>query len=702
MTKRLTIALIALAVTLLLVALPVSARVQVSVPTITNPGAYVYIGEQGLNLDGAVAAIEQKAGLASPVYPVTFAWWAPGNSITSTPYSTSITVTQSQAENFMVTPATFGSYAGPWYAVGSNGYPLVTTAAFLATDPSMDIRIIDTQYTSTSSGTDVTGGSVIQGDNLTFRVDTNIASAFNGARNESLVSNSGTYTQINGIVGAQNSQNTYGYPQDGFIDIKVKTAAGNTLTALWNNNALTGGALQNITYQNVTVQPWYWNTVKPSNTAGAMNGIGGTTYTTGSGSWYTGATDTSGQQAYPAGTYTVTSTSYLNAMYDNYLTGGSYYTDKTVSEARTITILANTVTLTANQDTVVRSKPFSVTITGRPNTYYYLFLKSTSSMDGSYDNQPPMIQQAQAGVNFDQSVNASYGINLTSYNVPITGTAGQATFPSVGNGLGQNWIVNGGAPANYLNTSIGAYEWQNGGGSSTDLANLYASSYTGTIFNTVAGNSNSGASTGSGNSATANQITLRNGTSQYALIQLDQTGTRTVGFSTTNWTKAQQYTIRVENDFYGQFKSDEVTVTVQKGAVTIVAAGDQSYYLGEQVDFSGTNTESTDTYLFITGPNLPQYGGDMTSPHHYLPGDTPSGGTTGSWVDASVAGDNTWSYKWGTSNIDLDAGTYTIYAVSQKSDSQSANLANVAYGTVSIVIKKPFVSNRITVGCCAG
>ena len=35
----------------------------------------------------------------------------------------------------------------------------------------------------------------------------------------------------------------------------------------------------------------------------------------------------------------------------------------------------------------------------------------------------------------------------------------------------------------------------------------------------------------------------------YANVSLDQTGTRTVQFSTTNWTKAQQYTIRVEQNF---------------------------------------------------------------------------------------------------------------------------------------------------------
>ena len=68
---------------------------------------------------------------------------------------------------------------------------------------------------------------------------------------------------------------------------------------------------------------------------------------------------------------------------------------------------------------------------------------------------------------------------------------------------------------------------------------------------------------------------------------MSTSGTRTVGFTTTNWTRAQQYTIRVEQNFGGStgYKSDEVTVTVAKGAVTIVAAGDQSYYLGEEVQF---------------------------------------------------------------------------------------------------------------------
>ncbi|MEI7649721.1 MAG: PGF-CTERM sorting domain-containing protein, partial [Methanomicrobiales archaeon] len=49
-------------------------------------------------------------------------------------------------------------------------------------------------------------------------------------------------------------------------------------------------------------------------------------------------------------------------------------------------------------------------------------------------------------------------------------------------------------------------------------------------------------------------------------------------------------------------------------------------------------------------------------------------------------------YKWGTSKVALDAGTYTIYAVSQPANAADQNLANTAFGTVSIIIKKPFVS----------
>ncbi len=65
-------------------------------------------------------------------------------------------------------------------------------------------------------------------------------------------------------------------------------------------------------------------------------------------------------------------------------------------------------------------------------------------------------------------------------------------------------------------------------------------------------------------------------------------------------------------------------------------------------------------------------------------------GVTSTFQVADVLGDNTWSWKWGTSAVALDAGTYTVYAVSQPLDANS--LSTAAYGTVSIIIKKPFIS----------
>ena len=55
-------------------------------------------------------------------------------------------------------------------------------------------------------------------------------------------------------------------------------------------------------------------------------------------------------------------------MKNNYKNAGADYTGKTISQTYTITLVSNTVKIQANQDSVVRSKSFSVTITGKPST----------------------------------------------------------------------------------------------------------------------------------------------------------------------------------------------------------------------------------------------------------------------------------------------------------------------------------------------
>ncbi|MFY9750673.1 MAG: MEMAR_RS02690 family S-layer glycoprotein, partial [Methanoregula sp.] len=579
MTKRLTIALIALVALVLVAVLPVAATYYDINNTVYAPGATIYIGEQQLNLSWVPVGTQ-------------VGWWASAAPINTTAPSQTLTITNNQS--FYVSP-TLAAYAGNWYVLPVGATPQL---AFSVAAPSITVDVWDL-----STGTTATGGSVIQGDYLAFRINSNLDQALNPAYREA--------DQIN-------TANT------GNVDIKVKSASGNTYTAVFANT--TDLTTKSITQQNVNLPSWFWGT-SDGNQPGAAN------YAP---NWSTGAVDSTGQNAYPAGVYTVIAQSRLNGMYDNYLNGGATYTGATVSQPAMVTITSNTVSLSANVDSVVRSKPFSVTITGKPGVTYHLFIKGTSSMDGTYDNQPPIITANQAGVVFD----------------PLTGP----DFTTIGN-------------AAYPNAVNGNYSYQNGGGKSLWSYVAHGSDYL---------------------AAGPISAAIGNGTFIYANVTLDQTGTRTVQFSTTNWTKAQQYTVRVEQNFGGAtgFKSDEVIVQVQKGAVTIVAAGSQSYYLGEEIQFSGTDTESNDVYLFITGPNLPTIGGQIQSldPRNAKVAD--GDGTT--FQDVAVNGDNTWSWQWGTSSVALDAGTYTVYAVSQPYGTDDLN--DVAYGTVSIIIKKPFVS----------
>ena len=178
--------------------------------------------------------------------------------------------------------------------------------------------------------------------------------------------------------------------------------------------------------------------------------------------------------------------------------------------------------------------------------------------------------------------------------------------------------------------------------------------------------------------------------------RLSNDGTRDIGIMTTEKTKDTTYTIRVQRaigpNAYGGYELDmqiydTVKVKVEKGAVSVSASGDGSYYLGEEVTLSGTNTDSDDVFLFITGPNLPVAGGKIDDPKT-------SPKTKGESTKVTVKSDDTWEYKWDTSGSILDAGTYTIYATSDFALKSGTNktLSDVMYDTVSVVIKKPFVT----------
>ncbi|HJK77065.1 MAG TPA: PKD domain-containing protein, partial [Methanocorpusculum sp.] len=204
----------------------------------------------------------------------------------------------------------------------------------------------------------------------------------------------------------------------------------------------------------------------------------------------------------------------------------------------------------------------------------------------------------------------------------------------------------------------------------------------------------------------------------YGYFQTDASGKRTVQYNTLDNTDDKTYTIRVmtftQNGIYNVKGDDYDTakVKVEKGAVTISASGDGSYYLGDEITLSGTNTDSPYVFLFITGPNLDYADGVILK---NLPTQT-AAYLASNPVDVKT--DNTWEYKWDTSNIALDTGAYTIYATSKLTNGKASGaievdksnkyathiadgttsgyyavkLSDSEYATVSVNLKQPFLS----------
>jgi hypothetical protein len=122
--------------------------------------------------------------------------------------------------------------------------------------------------------------------------------------------------------------------------------------------------------------------------------------------------------------------------------------------------------------------------------------------------------------------------------------------------------------------------------------------------------------------------------------------------------------------------------------VSISADEVQSYYLGEKVVFRGYNTDSDSTYLFLTGPNLPEGGVKLTSPNKAVVSGNPD-----SFTIVKTKPDKTWEYTFYTANLPFDAGTYSVYAASQPKTKDPLGPGAVSVG---IILKKPFITAAIS------
>jgi len=129
-------------------------------------------------------------------------------------------------------------------------------------------------------------------------------------------------------------------------------------------------------------------------------------------------------------------------------------------------------------------------------------------------------------------------------------------------------------------------------------------------------------------------------------------------------------------------------VSAQTG-VTITAQGDQSYYLGEEVIFTGYNYDSDSTYLFMTGPDISSSGGKLTSPYQNA-----TSGDPGSFEMVKTKPDKTWEYTVYTYNLGIHPGPYAIYAVSQPKTKDL--VTGEQFSTVSIILKQPFITAELS------
>ena len=121
MTKRLTIALVAVALFVLMAVMPVSAAYK---RIADRPGATVFIGEEGLNLTHALNGATTGGGVAYRLDQapgnLTIGWWASAATITTSAPTKTINLA-GRYTNFQVAPSDFVGYTGNWYLLKADG-----------------------------------------------------------------------------------------------------------------------------------------------------------------------------------------------------------------------------------------------------------------------------------------------------------------------------------------------------------------------------------------------------------------------------------------------------------------------------------------------------------------------------------------------------------------------------------------------------
>ncbi|WP_304838932.1 PEGA domain-containing protein [Methanocalculus sp.] len=123
-------------------------------------------------------------------------------------------------------------------------------------------------------------------------------------------------------------------------------------------------------------------------------------------------------------------------------------------------------------------------------------------------------------------------------------------------------------------------------------------------------------------------------------------------------------------------------------ALLLPGAGALEAVLGETVPISGSAPGADMIYLFMTGPNLDKDGVALHNPGLLA--------SAGQFSTAKVSSAGHWEYKWNTGGIGLDAGSYTIFAVTEPRD--RSNLQGATYKTIPATLMTGTITVRQETG----
>lgn len=695
-------------VTMLLMIMPVAATSSV-VGQSVGPGATIFIGEEKLDITSAMGEYH------------TIGYWSSGADLDKSSPSNTIEVS-GRITTFSVTPAEFSSYTGNWYQIANDGITR-KNLAFRVSDPTLTLQIQNKFDTSNVGGKIVTAGT-----NLGFEINTNII--LDNKRWDStnttiapvvtsfvssipISSTKGVkFDAKDGVSGSFPMRYTWEFG-DGTSESNV---ASNKNELISNVHPYTGinstYPVKLIVYNDVNsksdqikssvnqvLEIITTNTINPTSYSSAQtghlvtnNGCPVFDYDT-----ETGLTVTIINSTSTTGPFAMNG-SLVNTLVTHNVPAGSYkltfIKSSTCSEDVSPVVLTTTYDRT---DTSVAGSQVKPMPTSGVNTQGFVNIIVKTASGSTYDRL----------VNIDPT-NPSWLTHLYITQNPYTWNgkwntsamnAGQRVYQtgvytayaeSTLNNMKENYKDGSGAyytgktvstvstvtiGSNTLKITVNKDSVVRGNDFSVQITGQPSRNYTLFIKGILPSSTTSPVITNF-------QVGTYDVTNTTATVSTDTSGVRTVGFTTSSNTKDQKYTIRVEENSQ---KYDEVSVNVVKGGMTLVANGDQSYYIGEEIKLSGTNTETDTTYFFIVGPNLNSNGVSLDGS-----GKSIINGDESTFESADVDSSDVFTYDWSTSMADLDSGTYTIYGVSKPKD--KSHISDAAYATVSVIIKKPYVS----------